>query len=74
LENGSKRKKIMVMSGADEGQLELDERKVRKIYLGMGFKIVDIIDYDHGRSMALYEYETGIFLNATKSLFGTLYG
>ncbi len=36
----------------------LDEKKVRKIYLEMGFKIVDIIDYDNGRSMALYEYET----------------
>ena len=35
----------------------LDEKKVRKIYLGMGFKIVDIIDYENGRSMALYEYE-----------------
>ncbi len=35
----------------------LDEQKVRKIYLGMGFKIVDIIDYNNGRSMALYEYE-----------------
>ena len=36
----------------------LDEKKVRKIYLEMGFRIVDIIDYDNGRSMALYEYET----------------
>lgn len=35
----------------------LDEKKVRKIYLGMGFKIVDIIDYENARSMALYEYE-----------------
>ena len=35
----------------------LDEKKVRKIYLKMGFKIVDIIDYENGRSMALYEYE-----------------
>lgn len=35
----------------------LDEKKVRKIYLNAGFKIVDIIDYPNGRSMALYEME-----------------
>lgn len=35
----------------------LDEKKVRKIYLNAGFKIVDIIDYSNGRSMALYELE-----------------
>ncbi len=35
----------------------LDERVVRKIYLNAGFKIVDIIDYSNGRSMALYEME-----------------
>lgn len=35
----------------------LDEKKVRKIYLDAGFKIVDIIDYSNGRSMALYEME-----------------
>lgn len=35
----------------------LDEKVVRKIYLNAGFKIVDIIDYDNGRSMALYELE-----------------
>ena len=35
----------------------LDEKVVRKIYLNAGFKIVDIIDYDNGRSMALYEME-----------------
>lgn len=35
----------------------LDEKNVRKIYLNVGFKIVDIIDYDNGRSMALYEME-----------------
>ena len=33
----------------------LDEKVVRKIYLNAGFKIVDIIDYDNGRSIALYE-------------------
>lgn len=33
----------------------LDEKKVRKIYLDAGFKIVDIIDYPNGNSMALYE-------------------
>lgn len=33
----------------------LDEIVVRKIYLNAGFKIVDIIDYPNGRSMALYE-------------------
>ena len=35
----------------------LDEKVVRKIYLNAGFKIVDIIDYPNGRSMALYEVE-----------------
>ncbi len=35
----------------------LNEKVVRKIYLQMGFKIVDIIDYPNGRSMALYEME-----------------
>lgn len=35
----------------------LDEKKVRKIYLCAGFKIVDIIDYENGNSMALYEME-----------------
>ena len=35
----------------------LDEKIVRKIYLNAGFKIVDIIDYPNGRSMALYEME-----------------
>lgn len=35
----------------------LDEKTVRKIYLRAGFKIVDIIDYDNGRSLALYELE-----------------
>ena len=35
----------------------LDEKVVRKIYLNAGFKIVDIIDCDNGRSMALYEME-----------------
>lgn len=35
----------------------LDEKRVRKIYLDAGFKIVDIIDYPNGRSMALYEME-----------------
>lgn len=36
----------------------LDEKAVRKIYLNMGFKIVDIIDYPNERSMALYELDT----------------
>ena len=35
----------------------LDEKVVRKIYLAAGYKIVDIIDYPNGRSMALYELE-----------------
>lgn len=35
----------------------LDEKKVRKIYLNAGFKIVDIIDHSNGRSTALYEME-----------------
>ena len=35
----------------------LDEKVVRKIYLDAGFKIVNIIDYDNGNSMALYELE-----------------
>ncbi len=35
----------------------LDERAVRKIYLNAGFKIVDIIDCQNGRSVALYEME-----------------
>jgi len=33
----------------------LDEKKVRKIYLNAGFRIVDIIDCPNGKSMALYE-------------------
>lgn len=36
---------------------DLDEKVVRKIYLNAGFKIVNIIDYPNGRSMALYELE-----------------
>ncbi len=35
----------------------LDEKVVRKLYLNAGFKIVDIIDYPNGRSLALYEME-----------------
>ncbi len=35
----------------------LDEKVVRKIYLKAGYKIVDIMDYPNGRSMALYEME-----------------
>ena len=35
----------------------LDETAVQKIYLNAGFKIVDIIDYPNGRSIALYEME-----------------
>ncbi len=35
----------------------LDEKAVRKIYLKAGYKIVDILDYPNGRSMALYEME-----------------
>ena len=33
------------------------QKVVRKIYLRAGFKIVDIIDYPNGNSMALYEIE-----------------
>ncbi|WP_041703739.1 hypothetical protein [Lachnoclostridium phytofermentans] len=35
----------------------LNEKEVRQIYLNAGFKIVKIIDYDNGQSMALYEME-----------------
>ncbi|MDE7299486.1 MAG: GNAT family N-acetyltransferase, partial [Lachnospiraceae bacterium] len=35
----------------------LHEKAVRRIYLNAGFKIVDIIDYENGNSMALYELE-----------------
>ena len=35
----------------------LYEKGGRKIQLNAGFKIVDIIDYDNGRSVALYEME-----------------
>lgn len=35
----------------------LDEKTVRKIYLKTGYKIVDIIDYPNGQSMALYQLE-----------------
>lgn len=35
----------------------LDEKKIRKIYLNTGFKIIDIIDYPNGRSIALYELD-----------------
>ena len=35
----------------------LDEKVVRKIYLDAGFKIVNIINYDNGNSVALYELE-----------------
>ena len=35
----------------------LDEEVVKKIYLDAGYKIVDILDYDNGRSMALYSME-----------------
>ena len=35
----------------------LDEEAVKKIYLKLGFKIVNIIDYPNGRSVALYELE-----------------
>lgn len=38
----------------------LDEKKIRKIYLNTGFKIIDIIDYPNGRSIALYELDTSI--------------
>ncbi len=44
--------------GREQGfRVWLDEKVVRKIYLNAGFKIVDIIDYDNGRSIALYELE-----------------
>lgn len=35
----------------------LDEKTIRKIYLSVGFRIVDIIDHENGRSTALYELE-----------------
>jgi len=35
----------------------LVEKVARKIYLSAGYKIVDILDYPNGRSMALYELE-----------------
>ena len=35
----------------------LEEKVVRKIYLSAGYKIVDILDYPNGRSLALYELE-----------------
>ena len=35
----------------------LDEEVVKEIYLDAGYKIVDILDYDNGRSMALYSME-----------------
>lgn len=35
----------------------LDEKRVGRIYLDAGFHIVDVIDYDNGRSMALYELD-----------------
>lgn len=35
----------------------LDEKEIRKIYLHAGFKIIDIIDYPNGRSVALYEMD-----------------
>lgn len=41
----------------------LDEKAVRKIYLDAGFKIVDIIDYPNGRSMALYELEVPDYMS-----------
>ena len=43
-----------ILQNSDTG---LDEKVVRKIYLSAGFKIVGIIDYDNGRSIALYELE-----------------
>ncbi len=35
----------------------LDEDVVKNIYLNAGYKIVDVIEYPNGRSMALYELE-----------------
>ena len=35
----------------------LEEKVAREIYLSAGYKIVDILDYPNGRSMALYELE-----------------
>ncbi len=35
----------------------IDEKVIRKIYFNIGFKIVDIIDYPNGRSVAPYELE-----------------
>ena len=39
---------------------EAIQAECRKIYLSAGYKIVDIIDYPNGRSMALYELEVAI--------------
>lgn len=35
----------------------LEEKVIRKLYLDAGFKIVNIIDYGNGHSVALYELE-----------------
>lgn len=35
----------------------LAKKKIRQLYLGVGFKIVKILDYENGQSMALYEME-----------------
>ena len=35
----------------------LEEKVAREIHLSAGYKIVDILDYPNGRSMALYELE-----------------
>ena len=46
---------LLSYNGSIRLDMGLDEKKVRKIYLDAGFKIVDIIDYPNGHSMALYE-------------------
>ncbi len=50
-------KKYCIENGIKYIRLDtaLDEIAVRKIYLNAGFKIVDILDYPNGRSVALYE-------------------
>ena len=45
-----------------------DEKKVRKIYLDAGYKIVDIIDYPNVKSMALYTAPSALILPSTASM------
>ena len=47
----------MGMTGLVRLDTGLDEEAVKNIYLSAGYKIVGVIDYPNGRSMALYELE-----------------